>query len=205
MPKAHLKSTGADEEDIHRYINLEEARTHVEALEKLMTKIKDEVKKPSTSGLLDTVLADLKEVLSNLTPTMQLADISTVSKAIHDKNYNVLLPRSDTLDQILEEIIPSEDIPEAPEVLRTTQEEEKMSQEDQKLVAELFSNLEVAHDHAATACGLLSRLARTLKPEQLLTIVRASTRPLIQLNAPTALETLSKTKKTQELPDEQFK
>ena len=72
-----------------------------------------------------------------------------------------------------------------------------------KLVAELFSNLEVAHDHAATACGLLSRLSRTLKPEQLLTIVRVSIRPLIQLSAPTTLETLCKTKKPQELPDEQ--
>ena len=69
-----------------------------------------------------------------------------------------------------------------------------MSQEDQKLVAELFSNLEVAHNHTATACGLLSRLSRMLKTEQLLMIVRASIRPLIQLSAPTALETLCKTK-----------
>ena len=75
MPKAHLKSTGADEEDIHGYINPEEARAHIEALEKLMTKIEDEVKKPNMSGLSDTVLVDLKEILSNLTPTMQLADI----------------------------------------------------------------------------------------------------------------------------------
>ena len=203
MPKANLKSTGADEEDIHRYINPEEARAHIEALEKLMTKIEDEVEKPNTSGLLDTVLADLKDILSNLTPTMQLADISTVSKAIRDKNYNVLLPKSDMIDQILEEIISSEDMPEAPDVLKTAQREGKMSQEDQKLVAELFSNLEVAHNHTTTACGLLSRLSRTLKPEQLLMIVRASIRPLIQLSAPTALETLCKTKKPQELPDEQ--
>ena len=104
----------------------------------------------------------------------------------------------------MEEIIPSEDIPEAPEVLKVAQEEGKMSQEDQKVVAELFSSLEVAHDHLATTCGLLSRLSRTLNPEQLLTIIRASIRPLIQLNALTTLETSSKPKKPQELPDEQF-
>ena len=113
MPKANLKSTGADEEDIHGYINPEEARTHIETLEKLMTKIKEEVEKPNMSGLLDTVLVDLKDILSNLTPTMQLADVSTVLKAIRDKNYNVLLPKSDMIDQILEEIISSEDMPEA--------------------------------------------------------------------------------------------
>ena len=134
---------------------------------------------------------------------MQLADISTVSKAIRGKNYNVLLPKSDTIDQILEEIISSEDMPEAPDILKITQREGEMSQEDQKLVAELFSNLDVAHDHATTACGLLSRLSRMLKPEQLLTIVRASIRPLIQLSALTALETLCKTKEPQELPDDQ--
>ena len=45
MPKAHLKSTGADDEDPHGYINPVEAKSHVEALDKLMTTIKDEVKK----------------------------------------------------------------------------------------------------------------------------------------------------------------
>ena len=135
---------------------------------------------------------------------MQLADISTVSRAIRDKNYNVVLPKSDTLDQILEEMIPSEDILDAPEVLRAAQEEGKISKEDQKVVAELFSSLEVAHNHMATTCGLLSRLSRTLKPEQLLTIIKASIRPLIQLNALTTLETSSTPKKPQELPDEQL-
>ena len=159
MPKANLKS-GDDEEDIHGTINPDEARAHVEVLEKLMTKIEDEVRKSAASGLLDTILVDLKDVLSNLTPMMQLADIVMVSKAIRDKNFSVLLPKSDTIDQILEEQLSSEDIPEASEVLKTAQREEKMSQEDQQLVAELFSNLEVAHDHAATACGLLSRLSR---------------------------------------------
>ena len=202
MPKANLKS-GDDEEDIHGTINPDEARARVEALEKLMTKIEDEVTKPATSGLLDTILGDLKDVLSSLTPMMQLADIVTVSKAIGEKNFSILLPKSDTIDQILEEQISSEDIPEASEVLKTTQREEKMSQEDQQLVAELFSNLEVAHDHAATVCGLLSRLSRKLKPEQLLTIVKASIRPLVQLNTPIALETLCKTKEPQELLDEQ--
>ena len=107
------------------------------------------------------------------------------------------------MDQILEEILPSEDIPGAPEVLRAAQEGGGISKEDQRVVAELFRSLEVAHDHMATVCGLLSRLSRTLKPEQLLTIIKASIRPLIQLNALTTLETSSTSKKPQELPDEQ--
>ena len=59
------------------------------------------------------------------------------------------------------------------------------------------------HDHMATACGLLSRLSRTLKPAQLLTIIKASIRPLIQLNELATLETPSTRERPQELPDEQ--
>ena len=202
MTKARSK-TGTEDEDIHGIINPDEAREHVEALEKLMTKIEAEVRKSAAPGLLDTILGDLKDVLSNLIPQMQLADIVTVSKAIRDKNFNTLLPKSDAIDEILEEKLSSEEIPEAAEVLKSAQREGKMSQQDQELVAELFSNLEVAHEHAATACSLLSRLSRTLKLEQLLTIVKASIRPLVQLTTPIALETLCGTKDPQELPDDQ--
>ena len=122
---------------------------------------------------------------------MQLADTVTVAQAIRDKNFDTLLPKSDEIDKILEEKLSSEDIPEAAEVLKITQREGKMSEPwDQELVAELFSNLEVAHEHAAIACGLLSRLSRTLKPEQLMTIMQASIRPLVQISTPVALETL---------------
>ena len=202
MPKARSK-TGTKDEDIHGIINPDEARAHVEAMEKLMTKIEAEVRESAVPGLLDTILGDLKDVLSNLIPQMQLADIMTVSKAIRDQNFNTLLPKSDVIDKLLKEKLSSEDIPEAAKVLQTAQRKGKMSQQDQELVAELFSNLEVAHKHATTACGLLSRLSRTLKPEQLLTIVKASIRPLVQLTTPIALETLCGTKDPQELPDDQ--
>ena len=150
MPKARSK-TSTEDEDIHRIINPDEAREHVEALEKLMTKIEAEVRESAAPGLLDTILGDLKDVLSNLIPQMQLADIVMVSKAIRDKNFNTLLPKSDVTDEILEEKLSSEEIPGAAEVLKSAQREGKMLQQDQELVAELFSNLEVAHEHAAAA------------------------------------------------------
>ena len=79
MPKAHFKSTGSDNEDPHRYINLVEAKAHVDALEKVMTMIEDEVEKQNTTELLETALTDMKEILATLTPTMQLADTIMVS------------------------------------------------------------------------------------------------------------------------------
>ena len=67
----------------------------------------------------------MKEILTTLTPTMQLADTSMVSRAICDKNFNILLPRSDILDQILEEILPSKDIPALQKYLGRRKKEEK--------------------------------------------------------------------------------
>ena len=78
-----------------------------------------------------------------------------------------------------------------------------MSEADQKIVAELFKSLEIAHDQIATACGLLGRLSRTMRPDQLMTIIRASIRPLIQLKALTTLDTETAPKKPPELPEDQ--
>ena len=89
MPKANLKSTSSDDEEPHRYNNPAEAKAHIEALESLMTKIKKKVEKQETTDLLDDVLSGIKEVLANLTPSMQLADTCTVSRAIRDKNFNI--------------------------------------------------------------------------------------------------------------------
>ena len=41
--------------------------------------------------------------------------------------------------------------------------------------------LETAHDQLTTASSLIGRLAHTLKPNQLMLVLKASIRPLIQL------------------------
>ena len=205
MPKANLKSTSSEEEELHGFINLTEAKAHVKALEDQMAKIRRKVEEKETTGLLDETLEAFKQILSDLTPSMQLADTGTIAKAIRDKYFHTLLPRSDEMEETLQEILPDEELPGAPEVIRTAEMKKEMSEEDKILVAELFSNLEVAHDHMATACSLLSRLSRTLDPPQLLTIVHASIRPLIQLKEVFPLEVTNRQKKTTEMPDEQEK
>ena len=90
-------------------------------------------------------------------------------------------------------------------MIKTAEMAKEMSKEDRAIVADLFSNLEVAHDHMATACSLLSRLSRMLDHHQLLTVIHASIRPLIQLKELTPLETVTTQKKPRQLPDEQEK
>ena len=134
---------------------------------------------------------------------MQLADISMVTRAIWDKCFNVLLPRSEEIDQVLEEILLNEEMPSASEVLRSAQRGEAMTEANQRVVAELFESLETTHDQLVTACRLLGRLLRTLNPDQLMIIIKASIRPLIQLNTLARLDTATTANKPSELPEEQ--
>ena len=205
MPKAKLKSTSSNEEELHGFINLTEAKAHVNALEAQMAKIRRKVKDKETTDLLDEVLEGIKEILSDLTPSMQLADTRTIAKAIRDKYFHTLLTRSDELEETLQEILPDEELPGAPEVIRMAEVKKEMSKEDKILVAELFSNLEVAHDHMGYSMWPVEQAIQDTWPPQLLTIVQASIRPLIQLKELSPLEVTSTQKKTTELPDEQEK
>ena len=125
-----------------------------------------------------------------------------VTGAIKDKCFKVL-PRSDELDKILEEILPTEEVPSASGVVHLAKRVETLTKANQRVIVELFEALEIAHDQLATACSLLGRLSRTLKPEQLMVIIKASIRPLIQLNAMTRLDATAAVSKPSELPKEQ--
>ena len=126
MPKAPQKSTVVDEEsdDPHGFINPIEAKAHIDSLDQIMNLI-EQVKENDMAYLLERALSDIKATLANITPKMQLADISTVTRAIRDKCFNILLPSSEETDQVLEEILPNEEIPSASEVLCSAQVEKQ--------------------------------------------------------------------------------
>ena len=102
---------------------------------------------------------------------------------------------------MLENLIPDENIPSAAQVLNTLENSNDIMEEDRALIAELFESLEVAHSELASACSTLSRLSRKLRPQQLMVVLQASTWPLIQVNAATAL--LEAPARKHELPDDQ--
>ena len=99
--------------------------------------------------------------------------------------------------------MPSDEIPGVSGVVQAVQEEDTLTESDQKLIAELFDMLETAHDQLATACGLIGRLSHTLKPGQLMLVLKASIRPLIQLRTTAGLDIEAVTNRPTELPDDQ--
>ena len=87
--------------------------------------------------------------------------------------------------------------------IQTVQGADTLSKTDQELIAELFDSLETAHDQLATSSGLLGRLSRMLKPPQLMLVLKASIRPLIQLRTAAGIELESFTGAPAELLDDQ--
>ena len=145
----------------------------------------------------------MKTCLAATIASMEAADIDIVLQSVKDKNFHVLSPRTETGEKLLNELLPSDEIPSASRVIQTVQGADTLSRTDQKLIGELFDSLETAHDHLAMASGLLGRLSRTLKPPQLILLLKASIRPLIQLRAAAGIELESLTDAPAELPDDQ--
>ena len=78
-----------------------------------------------------------------------------------------------------------------------------MTKDDRILITKLFESLEVANSELASACSVLSRLSRNLKPTQLMIVLKASTRPLIQVRVTSALMEPDAPGRTMELPEGQ--
>ena len=136
-------------------------------------------------------------------PSLDTADINIIINSVKDKEFKVLLPRTEETEALLEELLPESEIPPAADVARAVREIDTLSGEDQELIAELFDTLEAVHDQLATVSGLIGRLARKLKPNQLTLVLKSSIRPLIQLRSTAGVDMEATTSKPTELPEKQ--
>ena len=139
------------------------------------------------SGVIKNILKDaLKEVhtaISIVMPAMREANAADVLKSIKDLTYLILHKGSEQAEQLLEEIIPDEEIPSGESVVRGALKAGNLTNEQQELITELFGVMEVAYNHEARACSCLVRLSKTLNAQQLQVMLQASIRPLITLKA----------------------
>ena len=78
---------------------------------------------------------------------------------------------------------------------------EEITQEERDLIKELFDPLEVAHSHLVIACSTLSRLSNIMRHANLMTILDASIRPLIEIKTTTAWKPRDTPEKKGILPD----
>ena len=148
------------------------------------------------------VILDYKEVIANMIPSLETADPDTVWRSVKDKVGLCICPLSEESEKTLECLIPDHEVPQTVKVLEKIEEDSKLMQEERDLIRELFDSLETAHSELASACSVLSHLSGTLQPRQLMTILEASTRPLIQIKTTSAFKPPDISGKMGELPDD---
>ena len=175
MPKAKRKTPEeAEEVGLSAIINPDEAREHVIDLEALMLNIEERVKAGNMVNLLKETLNNMKTCLAATISSMETADIDIMLQSVKDKNFHDLSPRTETGEKLLNELLPSNEIPSTSGGIQTVQGVHTLSRTDQELIGELFDSLKTTHDHLAMASGLLGRLSHTLKPPQLMLLLKAS-------------------------------
>ena len=82
----------------------------------------------------------------------------------------------------LEELLPDSETVSGGEIIKTIDNVEALTEEQKHDIGEIFDNLEIAHEYLGRSCGLMGGLSRSQSSKQLLLLLKASVRPLIQIN-----------------------
>ena len=125
----------------------------------------------------------MKATIAEVAQQMTKADVYMVLKAIKDMICLAMRPAMDKIEEAPGELMSLEDIPSRTDMVAEAEEETLLMENQRQLLVELFDNLEVVHEHTARSCSVLAALSKTLSTAQLKTVLQASVRPLVQLNA----------------------
>ena len=204
MPKETMKLGGKEGDNIplHGATNEEETKEYSKSLDIIVIKMDIDVKGELCDAMKKAIL-DYKEAIVNMIPSMETADPDAVWRSMKDKVGLCICPLSEESEKTLECLILDQEVPQAAKVLEKIEEDSELMQEERDLIRELFDSLETAHSDLALACSVLSCLSGTLQPRQLMTILEASTRPLIQIKTTSAFKPPDVPGKMSELPDDQ--
>ena len=206
MPKAKEKTIIPDEEEettLHRMVNAEEAKRHALNLDEAIDMIEEGTRTGTTENAMKNAIGKIKAALVEIAPHMEEAKEGSVLKAIKDTSCTALmLPDSDK-EERLEAMMPESDAPDLEDILSKAKEVGDLNSKQKELMGELFEELETAHKSLVRACSTLGRLSRGLNGRQLLLTLRASVRPLVQLNIIDKFwkDPVQKTQRT-DLPDD---
>ena len=185
MPKATRKKVPAEEDEdtaLHGTINPEEAKIHIQTLDDALEELTKSIQEGATENIMRKTVICFRHALKTLAPVMEEANVDIVLAAIKDASCMALMPCTEDQDERLEEIMPEEDLPSGSDITAQVRDLNDITPEQGELLAELFKELEVAHDSLAKASSILGRLSRSLSGKHLLTVLKASMHPLIQIN-----------------------
>ena len=219
MPKATQKTilAEAEPEDIieigddegqevetHKALNPIEARHHVQCLNEAMLNIEARIQGGEIKDILKDTIQEIKDTISIVMPHMKDAVVLDVLRSIKDPTCLAICPQSEEIEGLLEEIIPSKEIPSGDSIIRSLPDEIILLDSDGELITELFETLETVYDNIGRACGLIGVLLRSLNSSQLFTVLKASVRPVVHINTlPKFIEQASQEVTPTGIPEDQ--
>ena len=174
---------GAEETvELHGVINLQEASRHVLSLDETLNNMVARIKAGEEKDVLKDAVMQFKDTISRSVPQMGDADIAKVICSVGNPKCLALRPRTEERVEMLELVMPLKDTPGGEEVVASIEKDTPLTDSQQNLLREVFKDLKVAHEHTGRACSHLACLSMTLNPSQLMTTLKATTCPLIQIN-----------------------
>ena len=185
MPKATQKSIVEGEEEeagLHRTTNPKEAKKHACSLEAALDRMEESIREGVVENIMRITIERFKCTIMEIAPYMEETKVATILKSIKDMSCMALMPQTSDREEKLEAMMPELDIPDQKNTLAQAEQLGDLTQEQKEHLAELFDELEVAHESLARASGTLGRLSWGLNGKQLLVILKASVRPLVQIN-----------------------
>ena len=173
-----IEEEAETEMEPYHAINLKEARHHVQRLHEALQTMEAKIKGGKIKDVLKDIIQEFKETICMVLPSMAEAKIMDILHSIRDPTCLAIHPQSEEVEGLLEELIPSEEIPSSSSVMGSMTGKRTLSEEEREMIQELFETLETAYNHIGRACGLIGVLSKKLNSSQLMTALKASMRPV---------------------------
>ena len=187
----------------HHAINPIEARHHVQRLNEALQMMDAKIESGKIKDVLKDTVQEFKETICMVMPSMTEANILDILHSIRDPTCLTIHPNSEEVEGLLEELIPSKENPSGSSVIRSMRDEKTLSDEEKEMICELFKTLETAYDQLGRACRLIGALSRKLNSNQLMTVLKASVRPVIQVNTlPGFIQQVTQKDKHTDIPED---
>ena len=170
----------AEEEiPLHGSINEDEAKAYRESLDKIFQDMAKNIEN-NIANALELAIIDLRTVIMKHITSAEDMDTGTILKTIRDPTCLALGEQTEAIIEKLEEILPDLEIASGGDILKAIDDVEALMEEQKHDIGEIFDNLEIVLRAVMQTHGGLSR---SLSSKQLLLLLKASVRPLIQINA----------------------
>ena len=160
--------------------NLAEVRSYMDKLDNIFSMM-DDVLQDDRKDTLHVTVAALKKVMVKHWRQMSGANVDLVLKAIH--NPSCVYLGQNLTPEGAEVMEPTTDIPIAWEFLHQLPET-KRKEEVCEFITTTFDHLSEAHTHISSYAANMSSLAKIANPDTFGVVLKATARPLIQINIP---------------------